>query len=193
MWYLSWAPLQRWLRIWTSAHGPSARGRRGGARDRLSSATRPSRVTATGPSTSSSPSGTGRRIDTPQEAVPQLALDSRVTSTHAFSPATVSEPLYPEAGEGNGNPLQYSCPEDPTDWGAWWAYRPQGRKDADTTEPPHFTSLSRSSCPRLPPGCRPRDHARLGEAAGLLHNFKSAPPLTMPSTMTDNYSPSKNT
>ena len=25
---------------------------------------------------------------------------------------------YPE--EGNGNPLQYSCPENPADRGAWW-------------------------------------------------------------------------
>ena len=24
-------------------------------------------------------------------------------------------------GEGNGNPLQYSCLENPMDWGAWWA------------------------------------------------------------------------
>ena len=24
-------------------------------------------------------------------------------------------------GEGNGNPLQYSCLENPTDRGAWWA------------------------------------------------------------------------
>ena len=24
-------------------------------------------------------------------------------------------------GEGNGNPLQYSCLEDRRDWGAWWA------------------------------------------------------------------------
>ena len=24
-------------------------------------------------------------------------------------------------GEGNGNPLQYSCPEKPMDGGAWWA------------------------------------------------------------------------
>ena len=23
-------------------------------------------------------------------------------------------------GEGNGNPLQYSCPENPMDKGAWW-------------------------------------------------------------------------
>ena len=25
------------------------------------------------------------------------------------------------AGEGNGNPLQYSCLENPMDRGAWWA------------------------------------------------------------------------
>ena len=24
-------------------------------------------------------------------------------------------------GDGNGNPLQYSCLENPTDRGAWWA------------------------------------------------------------------------
>ena len=24
-------------------------------------------------------------------------------------------------GEGNGSPLQYSCLENPMDWGAWWA------------------------------------------------------------------------
>ena len=26
-----------------------------------------------------------------------------------------------EFGEGNGNPLQCSCLENPRDWGAWWA------------------------------------------------------------------------
>ena len=25
------------------------------------------------------------------------------------------------SGEGNGNPFQYSCLENPMDWGAWWA------------------------------------------------------------------------
>ena len=25
------------------------------------------------------------------------------------------------SGDGNGNPLQYSCPESPMDGGAWWA------------------------------------------------------------------------
>ena len=27
-------------------------------------------------------------------------------------------------GEGNGNPLQYSCLENPMDGGAWWATVP---------------------------------------------------------------------
>ena len=34
-------------------------------------------------------------------------------------------------GEGNGNPLQYSCLENPLDGGAWC---PWGRKELDTTE-----------------------------------------------------------
>ena len=29
--------------------------------------------------------------------------------------------FYPAFGEGNGNPLQYSCLENPGDRGAWWA------------------------------------------------------------------------
>ena len=38
-------------------------------------------------------------------------------------------------GEGNGNPLQYSCLENSMDRGAWWAiYSPWGHKDSDTTE-----------------------------------------------------------
>ena len=34
-------------------------------------------------------------------------------------------------GEGNGNPLQYFCLENPMDGGAWC---PWGRKELDTTE-----------------------------------------------------------
>ena len=30
-------------------------------------------------------------------------------------------PLYSNNGEGNGNPLQYSCLENPREGGAWWA------------------------------------------------------------------------
>ena len=41
--------------------------------------------------------------------------------------------------EGNGNPLQYSCLENPMDGGAWWAIVSLwGRTELDTTERLHF-------------------------------------------------------
>ena len=37
--------------------------------------------------------------------------------------------------EGKGNPLQYSCLENPMDRGAWWAtYSQWGHKHSDNTE-----------------------------------------------------------
>ena len=37
-------------------------------------------------------------------------------------------------GEGNSNPLQNSCPEDPMDGGAWWSNSQRRRKELDTAE-----------------------------------------------------------
>ena len=44
-------------------------------------------------------------------------------------------------GVGNGNPLQYSCLENPMDRRDWWATEstsPWGHKESDTTKRLHF-------------------------------------------------------
>ena len=41
-------------------------------------------------------------------------------------------------GEGNGNPLQYSCLENPMNRGAWWVTVHWGHKESYTTERLHF-------------------------------------------------------
>ena len=42
-------------------------------------------------------------------------------------------------GEGNGNPLQYSCLEKSHGWRSLVGYSPWGRKESDMTERLHFT------------------------------------------------------
>ena len=42
------------------------------------------------------------------------------TAEGARDPGSVSG-LGRSPGDGNGNPLQYSCQENPMDRGAWWA------------------------------------------------------------------------
>ena len=44
-------------------------------------------------------------------------------------------------GEGNGNPLQYSCLENPMDGGAWWAIVRRVAKSRTLSD---FTSTSLS-------------------------------------------------
>ena len=46
-------------------------------------------------------------------------------------------------GEGNGNPLQYSYPENPMDRGVWQAYNPWGHEESDMTEWLHFTYITK--------------------------------------------------
>ena len=51
---------------------------------------------------------------------------SLVAQTVKASAYNVGDPgsipgLERSPGEGNGNPLQYSCLENPMDGGAWWA------------------------------------------------------------------------
>ena len=67
-------------------------------------------------------------------------------------------------GEGNGNPLQYSCLENPMDWGAWWAtvhrvanhgYARNSRTSVCSLSRPHYGGLGPLPGPPLP-GCQPR-------------------------------------
>ena len=44
-------------------------------------------------------------------------------------------------GEGNGNPIQYSCLENPHRRRSLVGYSPWGRKESDTTERLHFLSF----------------------------------------------------
>ena len=54
--------------------------------------------------------------------------------------------LIPGSGKSfekrHGNPLQYSCLENPMDRGAWQANGPWGHKESDTTEQPTLSLCS---------------------------------------------------
>ena len=62
--------------------------------------------------------------------------DSKVSAYNAGYPGSIPGSER-SSGEGNGNPLQYSCLENPTDRGAW-RLQSTGRKELDTTEQHHF-------------------------------------------------------
>ena len=55
--------------------------------------------------------------------------DSKASACNAGDPGSILGSGR-SSGEGNGNPLQYSCLENPMDGGAWLA--------TDTTERLHF-------------------------------------------------------
>ena len=46
--------------------------------------------------------------------------DGKASAYNAGDPGSIPG-LERSPGEGNGNPLQYSCLENSMDWGAWWA------------------------------------------------------------------------
>ena len=63
-----------------------------------------------------------------------MAETVKASAYNAGGPGSIPESGR-SPGEGNGNPLQYSCLENIMDAGPW------GRKESDTTERLHFTSL----------------------------------------------------
>ena len=58
--------------------------------------------------------------------------DGKASAYNAGDPASVPG-LGRSPGEGNGNPFQYSCLENPRDRGTWWA-SVYGVAESDTTE-----------------------------------------------------------
>ena len=59
--------------------------------------------------------------------------DGKESSCNAGDPGSISgSGRYP--GKGNGNPLQYSCLENPMDRGAWRATVHRVKKSQDTTK-----------------------------------------------------------
>ena len=63
--------------------------------------------------------------------------DSKASVRNAGDPGSICESGI-SPGEGNGNPLQHTCLENPMDGGAWQDYSPGGCKEADTAERLHL-------------------------------------------------------
>ena len=55
-------------------------------------------------------------------------------STYNAGDASWIPGLERSPGEGHGNPLQYSCLENPMDRGTWWVIVHRGHKESDMTE-----------------------------------------------------------
>ena len=60
------------------------------------------------------------------------ASDGKESACNAEDPGSILE-LGRSPGEGNGNPFQYSCLENPTDRGDWQATVPGVTKELDRT------------------------------------------------------------
>ena len=66
--------------------------------------------------------------------------DGKASVCNAGDPGSIPR-LGRSPGEGNGNPLQYSCLENPTDGGAWQATVHGVAKSQTRLNELHFTSL----------------------------------------------------
>ena len=60
-------------------------------------------------------------------------LDSKASAYHVGDSGSIPGSGR-SPGEGNGNPLQYSCLEKSHGWKSLVGFSPWGRKESDTTE-----------------------------------------------------------
>ena len=78
-----------------------------------------------------------RRVSKPPGAS-LVAQTVKVSAGNAGDPGSIPGSER-SPGEGNGNPLQYSCLEKSQGPRSLVGYSPWGRKESDTTEELHFT------------------------------------------------------
>ena len=71
--------------------------------------------------------------------------EGKVSAHNAGDPGLISGLRSP--GEGNGNPLQYTCLKNSVDRGTWWATVHGVAKKSDVTERIHFLSFLLSLSP----------------------------------------------
>ena len=60
-------------------------------------------------------------------------LDGKASACNVGDPGLIPG-LRRSPGKGNGNPLQYSCLENPHGWRSMVGYSPWGHKESDTTD-----------------------------------------------------------
>ena len=75
---------------------------------------------------------------------PTCGSDSKQSACKAGDPSSITGSGR-SPGEGNGNPLQYSCLENSMNRGAWWDTVHMGSQRSETTENYTFT-FQRANC-----------------------------------------------
>ena len=80
----------------------------------------------------------GQKVEKKKKRVEKFPAPTKVKNSRAKAEDARDSWSIPgwgrSPGGGNGNPLQYSCLEDPMDKRSLVGYSPQGCKESDTTE-----------------------------------------------------------